>query len=115
MTDREFRAVYETAAESRLWQALSAAQRAWSAAWRDSSAVRVAGRTRASIGQWPVVDRVRYGAIALGTAALGHLGFLALFPAYVAPALPRGAMLAVAILAAVIASLPQHFVRAWRE
>ena len=115
MTDREFRAVYETAAESRLWLAWSAAQRAWSAAWRESSAVRLAGRVTASLGEWPAADRVRYGAIALATAALGHVGFVALFPAYVAPAFPRAAVLAVAILAAVVASLPQQFVRAWGE
>ena len=113
MSDRDFRALAETAVESRLWLAASAAGRAWSAAWRDSSAAGVFTRAAAVTHEWTASDRVRYGAIAIATMALGHLGLVALFPVYVAPAMPMTFMLAVALLAAVVAAAPHAFVRAW--
>ncbi len=115
MSDREFRAVFETAAESRLWLFLSAAARLWPAAWADSSTARLVRRAALSIDEWNAVDRVRYGAVTVGWAALAHLGCLALFPAYVAPALPQAAIVAVALGAVVIAGRPEPFATAWTE
>ena len=115
MSDRDFRALAETAVESRLWLAASAVARAWSAAWRESSAVGAVRRAAAVTHAWTAVDRVRYSAIAIATMALGHLGLVALLPVYVAPALPMGFMLAVAVLAAAIAAAPHAFVRAWHR
>lgn len=115
MTDREFRALYETTAESRLWRAGAGAVRMWSAAWRDSAAVRAIGGVRSSIGGWSARDRLRYGALAVAIAAFGHLVLASLLPAYVAPALPRGLILTVAAIAAAIAIAPQLFATAWSE
>ena len=115
MSDREFRALSETAVESRLWLAASAAVWVWSAAWRESSAVGVVSRAAAITKEWSPIDRVRYGAIAIATMAIGHLGLVALSPAYVAPALPMTFMLAVALLAAVVGAAPNAFVRGWRQ
>lgn len=115
MSDRDFCALAETAVESRLWLAAAAAARAWSAAWRDSTAAGVFTRATAVTQQWSASDRVRYGAIAIATMALGHLGLVALLPVYVAPAMPMTFMLAVALLAAVVAAAPHAFVRAWHR
>lgn len=113
MSDRDCRALTETALESRLWLAASAAMRAWSAAWRDSSVVGVFTRAAAVTSEGTAAARVRYSAIVIATMALGHLGLVALLPVYVAPALPMTFMMAVALMAAVVAAAPQAFVRAW--
>lgn len=115
MSDRDFRALVDTAVESRLWLAGAAAVRAWSAAWRESSCVGAVRRAAAVTGDWTAIDRVRYSAIAIAAMALGHLALVALFPAYVAPALPMTFMLAVALLAAAVAAAPNGFARAWRQ
>lgn len=115
MSDRECRALAETAVESRLWLAAGETVRVWSAAWRDSSAVRAGRRAAAVTDDWTAIDRVRYSAIAIATMALGHLGLLALLPAYVAPALPMTFMLVVALLAAIVAAAPNDFVRGWHR
>lgn len=113
MSDQDFRALYETAVESRLWLAASAVARAWPAAWRESSAAGAVRRAATVTNDWTAADRVRYSAIAIATMALGHLGLVALLPVYVAPALPMGFMLAVALLAMVVAAAPHAFVRGW--
>jgi hypothetical protein len=115
MSDREFRALADTAVESRLWLAASAAARAWSAAWRESSAIGVVMRATAVTNERTAIDRARYGAIAIATMALGHLGLVALFSVYVAPALPMTFMMAVALLAAAVAAAPHAFVRGWQQ
>jgi len=115
MSDREFRALSETAVESRLWHAASSAGRVWSAAWRESVAAGFITRAAAVTSDWTASDRVRYGAIAVATMALGHLGLVALFPAYVAPALPITFMFVAALLAAAVAAVPHAFVCAWNQ
>lgn len=115
MSDRDFRALTETAVESRLWLTGSGAVRAWSAAWRESFAAGVVRRATAVTNDWSASDRVRYSAIAIATMALVHSGLVALLPAYVAPALPMTFMLAVALLAAAVAAAPNAFVRGWRQ
>lgn len=115
MIDREFRALSKTTGESRLWHAASVAVRVWSTAWRDSLTGGVVTRAAAMTNDWTAIDRVRYGAIAIATMALGHLGFVVLFPAYVAPALPITFMVAVALLAAAVALIPRGFVSGWNQ
>lgn len=115
MSDHEFRAVRETATESRLRLALSAAARHWSAAWTHATVTRLVRQVAMAAAEWSVADRVRYGAVAVVWAALGHLGCLALFPAYVAPGLPKAPIVAIALVAAVVAAAPEPFVKAWSE
>ena len=115
MSNREFRALSETAVESRLWHAASSAVRVWSAAWRESVAAGLITRAAAVTNDWTTSDRVRYAAIAVATMALGHLGLVALFSAYVAPALPITFMIVAALLAAAVAAVPHAFVRGWNQ
>lgn len=115
MSDREFRVLAETALESRLWLAAAEAARVWSAAWRESAAGRAGRRAAAQTRDWRALDRARYGAIAVASMALGHLGLVALVPVYVAPALPLTFMLLVAMLAAGIAAAPGGFIRGWHQ
>ena len=115
MSDREFRALSATAVESRLWQAASSAVRVWSAARRESVAAGFITPAAAVTNDWTASDRVRYGAIAVATMALGHLWYVALFPAYVGPALPITFMIVAALMAAAVAVVPHAFVRAWNQ
>jgi hypothetical protein len=115
MSDQEFRALAETAVESRLGRAASDAVRVWSAAWRESSVVGVVRRAAAVTNDWTAIDRAQFSAIAIATMALGHLGLVTLVPAYVAPALPPTFMAAVALLAAAVAAAPHGFVRGWHQ
>ncbi len=115
MIDRDFCALSETAVESRLWRAFAKAGRVWTAAWQESAAARTITRVAEVTGDWTPIDLVRCAAIVVTTMTLGHLGLVALFPAYLAPALPLMFMVAVALLAAAVALMPRGFVHAWNQ
>jgi hypothetical protein len=82
-------------------------------AWASSA---VAGRWRHASDAFrhsPPPARLRWWAIAIGAAAVAHVGLRALMSSTVAPAMPMAVYIAIAAGSALVAWQAQGFQRAW--
>jgi hypothetical protein len=115
MRPDDFDSLRNTAVDSRVWRALTTASQALASAWEHSRFRRECRTVMGDVRAWNLVERVRWAAVAIVSAALGHLALLSVSPAYVEPGLPRAAVVTIAIAAALVAIAPDAFANAWRE
>lgn len=115
MSDRDFEALRLVAVDSRLWQIGAGAARAGLAAWKDSRTSAMLRRVAAVLEVLRPAERVRAAALVAVWMGLGHLAFLWMVPAYVAPGLPRSWTVAAVLAALIVASLARPLAVAWTD
>jgi hypothetical protein len=115
MMQDDFIHVRRVTADSLQGQLARGAGRLARQAWLDSRLRAIAGRTRLGLTQSSVVERTRVVALAVAVGAVFNAAARTIMAPYSAPALPIAFVIATAIVAGLVASMPEAFIAAWRE
>ena len=112
MTTSDFPNLIQVVQESWLAAIVRWARNAGQWAATHSLAVRLVTRAWQQGSRWSAADRWRFGAVAVGTAAIGQWLLLQVIPAYVATALPHAMFLGFGLMCFTVAMLAEPWSRA---
>jgi hypothetical protein len=109
----EFDALARAATQSYAGRAVRFGADRLAAAWASSLAVTTSRRLGERASALPPADRVRFGAIIVGTALIAYGAMLSVIPPYVATGIPRAWFFVVGLLAFAAAGASARVAEAW--